>query len=225
MRAPLSIVIPTLNPGAGLGPCLAGLIEGLEVGLIREVVISDGGSQDATEQMAQEAGAFWITGPASRGGQLRRGAQAAGGAWLMFVHADTHLPPGWTQGVADHMARGGPAAFHLGFRAKGRAPRLVAGWANLRSRVFGLPYGDQALLVSRADYDRAGGYPDLPLMEDVALVRALPRITLLPMRVLTGAEKYQRGGWVRRGARNLWTLTRYFLGADPAALARSYRKP
>jgi hypothetical protein len=103
-------------------------------------------------------------------------------------------------------------------------PTLFAGWANLRSRVFGLPYGDQGLLLTRSLYDSVGGYSDQPLMEDVAIVRALRgRLRALPIRALTSAARYEQQGWLRRGARNLWTLTRYFGGADLKRLAEAYR--
>lgn len=225
MRAALSVIIPTLNAEAGLVACLGGLFEGVEAGIIREVIVSDGGSEDATLQIADAAGAVVVSGPASRGGQLRRGAQRAGGAWLLFVHADTVLPAGWAEVVRAHMGAGGAACFRLGFDVEGAMPRLVAGWANLRSRWFGLPYGDQALLVSAEDYAAAGGFRDIPLMEDVALVRALAgRITVLPLAVTTSAERYRRDGWIRRGAGNLFTLLRYSCGADPVRLAARYRQ-
>jgi hypothetical protein len=225
MRAELSVVIPTLDAGDALPACLGALFEGVHTGLIREVIVSDGGSQDATRVMAEEAGAVIVTGPPSRGGQLRRGAEAAGGTWLMVLHADTGLPEGWSEAVRAQIAKGGAAAFRLRFDAGGVAPRLVAGWANLRTRMFGLPYGDQALLVSHRAYHAAGGYPDIPLMEDVALARALKgRIALLPLAVTTSAARFQREGWLRRGARNLWLLARYLCGADPARLAARYRR-
>jgi hypothetical protein len=225
MRAALSVVIPTRNAGAGLPTCLAALVEGLEAGLIRELIVSDAGSEDTTLQIADAAGAVIVQGVASRGGQLRRGAQAAGGDWLLFLHADTILPAGWAGAVSAQMVQGAPAAFQLGFDAAGVMPRLVAGWANLRSRVFSLPYGDQALLISRVAYEAAGGYADVPLMEDVAMARALNgRIVLLPLAVRTSAAKYQREGWLRRGARNLWILTRYLCGADPVQLVDAYRR-
>ena len=225
MRAALSVVIPTRNAAVVLPGCLAALMEGLEAGVIREVVITDGGSDDATLQIADAAGAVTVQGAASRGGQLRRGAQVAGGGWLMFLHADTVLPAGWAGAVSAQMVQGAPAAFQLGFDATWVMPRLVAGWANLRSRVFGLPYGDQALLISRADYEAVGGFADIPLMEDVAMARALKgRIALLPLAVRTSAAKYQRDGWLRRGARNLWILMRYLCGADPVQLVQAYRR-
>lgn len=230
MRAPVSVIIPTLNAEDELPGCLTALGEGLVLGLIRELVVSDGGSTDATRRIAEAAGAEVITGPPSRGGQLRRGVAAARGEWLLILHADTQLAPGWAEAVAAHLAQGGgPAYFRLAFRARGLRPALVAGWANLRAGLFGLPYGDQGLLLRREEYERAGGYPDQPLMEDVALVWALRRglggrMTELPAQARTSALRYQRGGWLRRGGRNLWTLLRYVLGADPEALAVRYRR-
>ncbi|KMW58421.1 Glycosyl transferase, group 2 family protein [Candidatus Rhodobacter oscarellae] len=227
MRAPISIVIPTLNAEGALPATLGALGEGLEAGLIRELVISDGGSADATRKVAEQAGAVWVTGAAGRGGQLRRGVEASGGDWVLVVHADTWLAPGWAEQALRHINSAPDKAgyFRLEFRAQGLAPALVAGWANLRARRFGLPYGDQGLLIARALYDEVGGYADIPLMEDVALARALRgRLLALPGRALTDAERYQREGWLRRGARNLWTLARYLLGADPARLARGYNR-
>ncbi|WP_109313929.1 TIGR04283 family arsenosugar biosynthesis glycosyltransferase [Ruegeria sp. AU67] len=224
MPAPISIVIPTLNSDGNLPATLAALMEGLHAGLIRELIVSDGGSNDQTLKIANEAGAEIVTGPPSRGGQLARGCAAAKGDWLLVLHADTVLQAGWSKVVGDHLGTGTPAAFRLAFRASGLAPVWVAGWANLRSRLFGLPYGDQGLLVPSEMYRKAGGFPDQPLMEDVALVRSLRGITLLPSRAVTSADRYERAGWLRRGGRNLWTLTRYFLGADPANLAQDYRR-
>lgn len=223
MRAKLSVVIPTLNAADGLELSLPALAEGLGLGLIRELVISDGGSTDATLAIAEAAGAEVVQGPASRGGQLRRGAAAAKGEWLLFLHADTVLPTGWADCVIGHLPGGRPAFFRLRFDTSSVPARIVAAWANMRARWFGLPYGDQALLVSRDAYDRSGGYPDIPLMEDVALVRRLEgRLVCLPLEVTTSAQKYRRDGWFRRGARNLSLLLRYLLGADPERLARRY---
>lgn len=225
MPAKISIVIPTLNAVSSLPRCFEALMEGLSAGLIREVIITDGGSEDATLQIAEAAGADVVRGSPSRGGQLRRGCAVARAEWLLVLHADTVLQRGWAEAVADHIEDSQQGAyFALAFRAVGFRPSWVAGWANLRSRVFGLPYGDQGLLVRRLDYDAAGGYPDQPLMEDVALVRALPWLRALPVQATTSAERYHRAGWVRRGARNLWTLFRYFAGVSPEKLAEAYRR-
>lgn len=225
MPAPISIIIPTLNAETRLSACLGALMEGLEEGLIRELIVSDGGSTDATGATAQAWGADVLEGPASRGGQLRLGCAAARAEWLMVLHADTVLQPGWTKAVSSHLAHPDRAGwFQLRFDRGGLAARAVAGWANLRSR-FGLPYGDQGLLISSALYAHVGGYPDQPLMEDVALARALKgKMIGLDAVAVTSADRYARQGWLRRGARNLWTLTRYFAGVDAARLAADYRR-
>ena len=225
MRAPISIIIPTLNAEDRLPSCLNALMEGVEAGLVRELIVSDGGSTDATGATAQAWGANVLHGPASRGGQLRRACQVARADWLLVVHADTVLQAGWTDHVRRHIAHPERAAwFRLQFDETGVAPRIVAGWANLRSR-FGMPYGDQGLLISAALYARVGGYRDVPLMEDVALARALKgKLTGLPVTAVTSAEKFRNQGWVRRGARNLWTFARYVAGADAARLADGYRR-
>lgn len=223
MRAKLSVVIPTLNAETGLIRSLPALAEGLSAGLIRELLISDGGSDDATLAIADEAGADIVTGPPSRGGQLRRGAEAARGEWLLFLHADTVLPPGWADLVLAHLETGRPAYFRLRFDRSGVGAFWVAGWANLRARLFHLPYGDQGLLISREVYDQAGGYPDIPLMEDVAMARKLGRqLVALPATVTTSADRYTRDGWCRRGVRNMSLLLRYLTGTDPERLARRY---
>ncbi len=226
MPAPISVVIPTLNSASELPGCLEALMEGLSAGLIRELIVTDGGSEDQSCAMADGAGAVVVRGAPSRGGQLKRGCDAARGEWLLILHADTCLSPGWSEVVEAHFdtGQGRPAYFHLAFRAAGTGAALVAGWANLRSRLFGLPYGDQGLLIRRSDYKAAGGYPDQPLMEDVALVRRLKGLVALPAMARTSAERYQRQGWLRRGAANLWTLARYACGTSPETLVKAYRK-
>ncbi len=225
MPAPLSVIIPTLNATDTIGPVLAALTEGLSEGLIRELIISDGASDDAIDLVAEAAGAILLTGDPGRGQQLRRAAQGAKGRWLLFLHADTVLAPGWCDAVKHHLHdHGGRAGyFSLRFDARGPVPWLVAGWANLRSRQFGLPYGDQGLLIPASLYHQIGGYPAIPLMEDVALVRRL-RGCLRPLGhiAVTSAIRYRRDGWLRRGWRNLSTLAMYLTGTPPERLARRY---
>ena len=223
MSAPISVVIPTLNSADSLPATLLSLMEGLEAGLICEVVVTDGGSTDASGSIALDWGAEVITGAASRGGQLRRGVAATRGAWIMVLHADTILQEGWAEQVKAHMQQG-PLCFSLAFRARGLAARWVAAWANLRSDVLGLPFGDQGLLLRRVEYDRAGGYPDQPLMEDVAMADALRgQLRQLDITAITSAARYQRHGWIKRIYKNLTLLMRFKLGADPEKLARDYR--
>jgi len=222
MPAPISVIIPTLNASQGLPGCFASLMEGLDASLIREVVVVDAGSTDDTVALADEWGAeISHSTTASRGGQLRQGADAARGDYLLFLHADTRLSPGWTTAVSAQLPQG-PACFQLAFRSDHPMARITAGWANLRTRLFGLPYGDQGLLISRDAYTAAGGYPDVPLMEDVALARALPKITTLAATASTAPDRYMRDGWLRRGTKNLTLLVRYLLGADPQSLAKRY---
>ncbi|WP_420862618.1 TIGR04283 family arsenosugar biosynthesis glycosyltransferase [Algirhabdus cladophorae] len=225
MRAPVSIVIPTLNAAEELGPTLMALMEGIEAGLVRELIISDGGSTDATLELADEWGAEVLTGAQGRGAQLALGCEAARGQWLLMLHADTHLPEGWTNIVWNHLDPERAYYGRLAFRSGGLRGRLVAGWANIRSAWFRLPYGDQGLLISKALYLSVRGYPEIPLMEDVALAQKLSkRLRPLPLTVHTSAARYERDGWLRRGTRNLMVLTRYLAGAKPADLVKIYTR-
>ena len=214
MPAPLSIIIPTLNAASRIGPTIGSLGEGLSEGIIAELIISDGGSTDAISQIADQIGANFITGTAGRGQQLARGAASAKAGWFLFLHADTVLPDGWVKVVRAHLQNHPEKAayFDLSFDESALPARLTAGWANLRSRAFGLPYGDQGLLVPRALYNAAGGYPEIARMEDIAIARALrSRLRPLGMPVITSAEKYRENGWFRQGSRNLSAATRYLI--------------
>lgn len=222
MSAPVSVIVPTWRAADGIGPCLGALAEGAVAGLVRELILSDGGSDDGIDRVADAAGARLIVGPRGRGGQLRRGAEAARGAWLLFVHADTVLGPGWVEAVRRHMAAAPEAAgwFRLAFDDPSGWARWTAGWANLRSARFGRPFGDQGLLVPARLYREVGGHPDWPLMEDVEIARRLRgRLRGLEAAAVTSAAKYRAEGWLRVGARNLWRQARFAAGASPERLA------
>ena len=220
----LSIVIPTLNEAARLPASLAALGGGGDP----EIVVSDGGSRDATVELAREACAQVLTGAPGRGAQLAAGAAAARGEWLFFLHADTRLAPGW-RAAADaftadpaNRQRAGYGRFRLD-DPHPHARRLEARVA-WRCRRFGLPYGDQGLLIGRDFYRALGGYRPLPLFEDVDLVRRIgrDRLVALDIDATTGAERFVQAGYRRRSARNLALLSLYLLGVPPAWLARLY---
>jgi len=222
----LSVVIPTLDAGPGLRECLGALAAGGD--LVGEILIADGGSRDAGLEEAASAGAKIIAAPRGRGQQLARGADAARGEWLLFLHADTRLGEGWADRVkrfiADpaHASRAGYLRFRLAddHPAARRIERLVA-W---RCTALGLPYGDQGLLIARRFYRELGGYRPMPIMEDVDLVRRIGKARLVPLAcdTVTSAARYRRDGYVRRPLRNLACLALYFLGVSPRRLARLY---
>lgn len=227
MTAPLSIIIPTLNAEKPLLRLLPQLYGGLTEGLIAELIFADGGSTDQTMAIAEDAGAQFIKTPQGRGTQLRDGCAAAKGRWLLILHADSRLPQGWEEIIADHMANHPKeaAVFRLKFDDSSIMAKVTARWANLRSRLFKLPYGDQGLLIPSALYHKRGGYDAIPLMEDVAMAKKLRgHVRLLDDPITTSAAKYRSQGWLRRGARNLVTLMRYKLGTNPDDLARSYHQ-
>lgn len=180
----------------------------------------DGGSRDDTRAVAQGFGARVIDAPPGRGPQLRTGA-----AWLLVLHADSCPDPGWAAAIAPVLARPGgdvAAVFRLRLDDGARAARLLERGAAWRTRALGLPYGDQGLLIARSFYEALGGYRDLPLMEDVDLVRRIGRrrIVALDHAVTTSAVRYVRERYARRVARNLSILALYFQGVSPARLER-----
>ena len=227
MPAPLSIIIPAYNAEAALPLCLSALMPGLEAGLIREVILVDGGSADQTRRVAEGTGATVLIAPEKgRAAQLRYGADKARGDWMLFLHADTALSRDWAERAKTHIAerKDKAAAFTLAYRSDHPMAKIVARRANWRARTFGLPYGDQGLLISCKLYDEVGGYPNTPFMEDVQIVRAIgkARLHLLSAEARTDASKYERDGWRKRSWRNALLVMRYFLGARPEKLAKSY---
>lgn len=227
MPAPLSIVIPARDALGDLPGCLSALFVGVEAGLVREVIVSSVASNDVRlRELAEQTGAVWIEGEAGRGTQMKTGAEAARGDWLLFVHADTWLGANWPSVVAAHLREHADkaGAFRLRFRSKSRRARIVEALTNWRARTFGLPYGDQGLLISRTLYDALGGFDAVPLMEDVMLVRRIgkARICVLDEVAMTSGQKQERDGWFARSLRNLWLLFRFSRGASPETLARAY---
>lgn len=224
-RAPLSVIIPTLNTTASsLLATTHSLMPAVRDGLIRELIISDGGSAGMAE-IATEIGAKFVVGEASRGQQLHQGAMVAQGDWLMFLHSDTQLANQWSEIVCRHIQTSDAAAyFRLKFSASGFGPLWVAAWANCRARWFDLPYGDQGLLISKKFYHQMGGYQAIPIMEDVAMARQLKgRLEMLDCEAITDPIRYLEDGWFNRGRRNLFLLLRFLSGASPQSLASDYQ--
>jgi len=224
----LSVIMPTLNAAERLPATLAALMEGVTEGLVKEAIVVDGGSADATRAIADAAGCVVMETEKGRAKQMIAGAHAARGTWLLFLHADTSLEAGWTKELAAHIDRPDAekeaAVFRFAFDARGFAPAWIAFWVRVRCAVLALPYGDQGLLISRSLYDALGGFADLPLMEDVDLVCRIgrKRLHFFRTRAITSAAKYQRDGYAKRAMGNLWLIMRYAMGADPAALAKRY---
>ncbi len=224
----LTVVIPALDAAVALPAILAALEAARGDGLLREVLVVDGGSADATVQIAATWGARVLNVAVGRGTQLAAGGAAATGDWLLFLHADTRLGPGWVAAARAFMAQAGSerraAAFRLALDDADPRARRIERLANWRGRALGLPYGDQGLLIARAFYQELGGYRPLALMEDVAFARRIGRrrMVILDAEAVTSAVRYRQGGWWLRPLRNLAMLGLYFLGAPPRLLLRLY---
>ncbi len=220
----LSIIIPTLNESLRL-PRLLGDLEALSVA--REIIVSDGGSSDGTPAIAAAKGCTAIRGPRGRGTQLAAGVDAARGDWLLILHADARLTPAALRELELALARSDVqfAAWPLAIDAPGMWMRLVEIGAALRWRLAGLAYGDQGLLVRKPLYHASGGYPDVPIMEDVVLIRKLSRLaTAHRFRhpIVADSRRYTREGRVVGSLRNLSLLLLFMAGASPQRLARWY---
>ena len=161
-----------------------------------------------------------------RGLQLKSGAQFAKGDWLFFLHSDSGLTKGWMNVLAAHMNDHPDKAFtfRLKFDDEGFFPRLLEYWVRFRCWAFALPYGDQGLFISRTLYDEVGGFNDMPLMEDVDIIKRIGRNRLIVSshEIVTSAEKYQKYGYIIRMFRNGFCLALYKLGVDPATIKKIY---
>jgi rSAM/selenodomain-associated transferase 2 len=221
----LSIIIPVLDEAATIVEAL-GRLAPLRARRV-EVIVVDGGSRDDTVERARPLADRVITAPRGRGAQMNAGAAAARGDVLMFLHADTRLPPEADRLAQDGLARSGRTWGHFRIAIEGRSPLLpiVAFLMNMRSRLSSIATGDQAMFATRAAFDQAQGFPDIALMEDIVLSRRLKR-TSSPVCVSTPVVTSGRR-WDERGAlRTIWLMWRlrlaFFFGAAPDALARRY---
>ena len=224
--ARLSIIMPVLDEGDSIAQALDALAELRGLGV--EVIVVDGGSQDATVQRARLRADHVLVAPRGRASQMNAGATRASGDVFLFLHADTALPREAERLVLDGLARSRHAWGRFDVAIAGQHPmlRIVAAMMNLRSRITGIATGDQAIFVKRDAFGTAGGFPDIPLMEDVALSKRLKRLSrplCLRERATTSGRRWETHG-VFRTILLMWRLRlAYFFGADPATLARRYR--
>ena len=221
----LSIVIPTLNDSQLLGPTLESIntYEGP-----KEIIVSDGGSDDQTFSITVQSGGKCYVSPKGRGKQLAAGAHTAIGNWLLFLHADTKLSSGWTIAV-NQFIENPHNRFRVGYFTftlddPSEQARRLERMVHWRCQKLSLPYGDQGLLISRSMYDRIGGYSSIPLMEDIDIIQRISnhRLENLSALAITSANKFKKDGYILRPLRNLFCLCLFFIGVPPKIIVDFY---
>ena len=216
----LTLVVPALNEAAGIERCLGAAAPLRARG--HEVVVVDGGSTDGTPRLAAPLADRVIAAPRGRAAQMNAGAAAARGDALVFLHADTLLPEGADRAVLAALTRRAWGRFDVRLDSPRAALGVVSFFMNWRSRLTGIATGDQAIFVRRADFP---GFPDIALMEDVALSKTMKRVSppaCLRQRVVSSARRWERDG-VARTVLLMWRLRlAYWRGADPGELAHRY---
>lgn len=221
----LTIVIPTLNEAR----YLPGLLSDLAALTISpEVIVVDGGSRDDTLSVATMGGARTLSAPRGRASQMNAGAAASHGHWLCFLHADVRMPEPARLALEEVLRTepGAVAVWRFAIEGAGLWFRLVELGARLREHVGGLSYGDQGLLLPRAMFDAVGGFPVLPIMEDVAILRALRRrcsVVRLPTPLHVSPRRWHREGRYRTWFRNIALMSAFSVGVSPERLSRWYR--
>jgi hypothetical protein len=221
----ISMIVPAHNEAEEIGLTLTEARRGSDL----EIIVVDGESDDGTPEIARAHGAKVFSCPPGRARQMNTGAVQASGDILLFLHADTRLPPGFGAKVRQALARpitvGG--AFALRIDAPLRSLRLIEGLANWRSKRLKLPYGDQAIFLRTDVFWELGGFPDIPIMEDFELTRRMARrgeIVILPDSVLTSARRWKALGVWRTTLVNQIVIAAYSLGVSPYRIARWYRR-
>lgn len=220
----ISVVVPTLDEA----PRIESAVASARAPQV-EILVADGGSRDGTVRRAEAAGARVVRSAPGRARQLDAGARASGGEAVLFLHADTRLPAGWDaalrRALADPRVAGGAFAFR--FDERGPLLRGIEWGVAARVALLSLPYGDQALFVRRSILEALGGVPQVPIMEDLDLVRGVRRcgrLARVPLPVQTSARRYRDGGVLRTFARNAAAAGAWTLGLDRARVAGWYRR-
>ena len=221
----LSVVVPVLDEAAGIRATLQALAPLRAAG--HEIIVVDGGSQDATATLAAPLASAVLHSPRGRARQMNTGAAAAQGDVLLFLHADTMLPEGAAAAVLQAVHGGARwGRFDVAISGRSRWLPVVALLMNLRSRATGIATGDQALFVQASLFRQLGAYAELPLMEDIELckrLRAVAPPACLRLKVVTSGRRWdQRGAW--RTIVLMWRLRwRYWRGESAETLAQAYR--
>ena len=221
----ISVIVPVLNGAARIGAALDALVPMRQRG--HEVIVVDGGSRDGTVDLACARADKVLMSPRGRAVQMNAGAHAATGDVLLFLHADTRLPAGADEAIAQGLASNGRVWGRFDVRIDGRSAWLpvVARLMNLRSRATGIATGDQAMFVRRAAFERSGGFPPLEIMEDIALSARLKRMSrpiCLRDTVITSGRRWAERGALRTIGLMWWLRLRFFFGDAPSRLARTY---
>ena len=220
----LSVVVPVLNEAGSIVPFLQSIRTCLRSA---EIIVVDGGSDDNTASLAAAHCDRVVTAARGRAMQLNAGAKQASGAVLCFLHADSLLPPGAGDLICNALGSPPSGWGRFDVRLSGRHPmlRIIERMMNWRSRLTGVATGDQAMFMSRDLFDQVGGFPEIALMEDIEMSRRLKRYRrprCLPQTVLTSSRRWEKNG-ILRTIVLMWKLRlMYFLGVDPARLARNY---
>lgn len=223
----ISVVVPTLNEAATIKETISQAKKSSRDTKV-EIIVADGGSTDATMEIASSGGAKVIWTAGGRSCQMNAGAKVARGDVLLFLHADTRLPDGFDLLVLQTLATPGvvAGAFELKIDGQRWGLRLVEKGVNWRSRLLGMPYGDQAIFLPTSVFWQLGGFRELPIMEDFELVLRLRRLGLVgiaPAPVVTSARRWLALGVVKTTAINQLIILGYYLGVSQERLAQWYR--
>ena len=221
----ISVIIPALNEEATLKACL----ESAQRLNPLEVIVVDGGSTDRTGEIAQDAGAIVVKSQKGRGIQMNKGASLAKGEILLFLHADTSVPEAGMSFSAESLNGYIGGFFKLKFGDNSISTRLVELFANMRAKIFSLPYGDQAIFMKRDIFEKIGGFREYPFLEDIDLamrLRKYGKLKYIPLEVIASSRRLRKGyplSPIFVSLRNVVIALLFILGMSPYRLVRFYR--